>query len=317
LAAASESADPVVLAGDLCRDRGRVVVVGAVKVDVPRQVYYDKELELRLARSYGAGRYDRMYEEKGIDYPLGYVRWAEQRNIEPFLDLVAQGKVAITPLVTHRIPIGDALTAYQLLAGDRKERYLGILLTYPSAEPPAARTIELPPPRRARANTVGDVQLSVIGAGSFAQWTLPPILRTLPGVQLRGVATSTGLSAKHVAVRHDFAYCTTDFEEILADSTIKAVLIATRHDLHATLTSKAIEAGKHVFVEKPLCIKREELDLATKAVALAGASGLQLMVGFNRRFSIHTAKVAELLRGRSHPVVVLYRINAGAISKEH
>lgn len=317
LTAASDSADPVLVAGELCRDRGRVVVVGAVRMDVPRQLYYDKELELRLARSYGPGRYDPVYEEQGIDYPLGYVRWTERRNIEAFLDLVAQGKVAVLPLVTHRIPIEDALSAYQLLAGERKEPYLGIVLTYASAAAPPTRRVELSPPRTRRSVAAGDIVLGVIGAGSFAQWTLLPILQSLPGVRLRGVATGTGVSAKHVGARHKFAYCTTDFEEILADEAINAVLIATRHDLHATLTSKAIQAGKHVFVEKPLCIAREELDLVREAVEIAGTSGRQLMVGFNRRFSQHTTRVRELLGRRSQPAVILYRINAGAIPKEH
>lgn len=305
--AAATSTDPVRLASELARERGRVVIVGDVPIEADRALFYEKELELRLSRSYGPGRYDRDYEERGRDLPAAYVRWTEQRNMQAFLDLVASGAVDPSPLTTHRFPVEQAERAYALLTDDQgDERPFGILLEYAYEEQPAA-----PKPRSVRPRRPGAARIGLIGAGAFARATLLPALRDA-GAELVAVASGGGLTATDVATRFGFALAADSAEEIFADDSIEAVVIATRHTSHATLTAAALRAGKAVLVEKPLAIDRE--DLAEVGDALSPDS--LLMVGFNRRFAPLAAQLRNELEAVASPTL-LARVNAGPLPADH
>jgi polar amino acid transport system substrate-binding protein len=303
ITAAASNNDPFVLGSEIARERARVVLVGAVPLDLPRSPAYEKELDIRFSRSYGPGRYDPAYEEAGHDYPIGYVRWTENRNMQAFLHALASKQLSIAKLVTHRIPLVEAERAYDLVSGKIPERFLGLALTYPDAELPAVRVIATPNVRSRR----GSANVGFIGAGSFAGGTLIPILKELPGVSLAKVCTASGLTARDTAIRHGFAHAVSDPREILDDEAINVAFIATRHDSHAELAARALAAGKAVFVEKPLALTREQLD----AVSAAGVG--QLMVGFNRRFSPHTQRVRAAFADVAGGLVINIRVNAGAI----
>ena len=344
ITAATKSNQPIELAAELCREKGRVVVVGAVGMDVPRRPFYEKELELHLSRSYGPGRYDPLYEEKGIDYPYGYVRWTERRNMAAFLDLVAQGKVQVQPLISHRFPIDRALEAYELIAGKTDEPFLGVLITYPD-QPDLSRKIVLNKTVQAsrfthhvsRSNvepsTFQSVTIGMIGAGAFAKSVLLPKLKAISSVELATVCTATGLSTRHTAEKLGFTACTTDAGAIFDDLAINAVFIATRHNLHAPLVIKALQAGKHVFVEKPLCLNERELaeivqiydDLtadgkqqtAEAVTAVGNRRSAVVMVGYNRRFAPLTQKVRQIFQSRAGSLAIHYRVNAGYVPPDH
>jgi predicted dehydrogenase len=314
ITASTQDSGPVVAAGDISRRKGRVVVVGSVDMHVPRESYYRKELELRLSTSYGPGRYDAAYEEHGHDYPFGYVRWTEQRNMEAFLALVQRKRVAVAPLITHRFGIDDAVKAYDLMLAGR-EPYLGLCIEYPLS-PPAALPRSI---RVATAQSVGAVaRIGIIGAGNHVQDALLPRLLGMDGVAVSAVCTRTGIKAKVLADKVRAELCTTDYREVLKHESINAVLIGTRHDTHARIVVEALAAGKHVFVEKPLCLNEAELDSIIVQYERSGA-GMQrhLMVGFNRRFSSHAERAKEFFAGRTGPLTMIYRVNAGALSPEH
>lgn len=318
ITAATKSNEPVELAGAVAREKARVVIVGDVGLQIPRPPYYNKELDLRLSRSYGPGRYDPSYEEGGNDYPYGYVRWTERRNMQAFLQLVAQGSVQVTPLITHRFKIDDAERAYALIEGKLGEPYLGVVLEYPIPDdrpPTTAPTRILVTHSTPVTRHPSSVILGMIGAGNFAQDTLLPALRAIPEVKLRTVVTASGLSARGVAERFGFAECASDARMILDDPEINAVLIATRHDSHATLAADALRAGKAVFVEKPLALNEEQLELVLSAYAEATTS--LLMVGFNRRFAPFSIPVQKLFRLRAQPLMLHYRANVGMIPRAH
>jgi polar amino acid transport system substrate-binding protein len=310
ITAASESAEPVRQAGTLARDRAVVVVVGAVPADVPRSPYYEKEVQVRFSRSYGPGRYDPSYEEQGQDYPIGYVRWTEQRNMEAFLDLLAQGRLELDPLVSHRFPIAEAERAYETLTSGAAQS-LAIVLEYPPSVARVSR-VEVGSSGAPRASAEGKVRIGVVGASGFSRAVMIPALQPLPDVSLRGIVAANGLNARSVADQAGFEYCTSELGDLLADPDIDAVMIATRHGLHAEQVLAALEAGKRVFVEKPLCLTEEELARIVDAWRTAGRP--LVMVGFNRRFSPHTLRVRELLAGRSEPLSIQYRINAGRLA---
>jgi predicted dehydrogenase/threonine dehydrogenase-like Zn-dependent dehydrogenase len=305
ICAAGRSADPVELAARLARDRGRLVVVGDVAVEAPRALLYEKELELRLSRSYGPGRHDRDYEERGRDLPPGYVRWTEQRNLQAFLELVAAGKLDPSSLTTHRFPVEQAEDAYAALTGEGP-RAFGVLLEYDYAQ-----HAQEPRPSRPRQSRVGSVRVGLIGAGSFARGTLLPALRDA-GAELAAVASEGGLSAADVASRFEFAHAAGSADEILGDEEIDAVVIATRHSTHAELAAAALRAGKAVFVEKPLALT--EAALLEVEAALEG--GGPLMVGFNRRFAPLTVRLGTEL-ARVEAPVLLARVNAGPLAEDH
>jgi predicted dehydrogenase len=309
VAAATESNDPTELAGEICRDRGRVCVIGAVRMDVPRKAYYEKELELRLSRSYGPGRYDPEYEEHGRDYPIGYVRWTERRNMEEFLRLVAAGYVTPGRLTTHRFSIAEADRAYDLIMRESGDAFAGVVLTYPAAAPTAAARTHAIKPHRA---VPGKVGVGFIGAGNFARAVLLPVFARTDGVTLVGIATASAMTSKAAGQKFGFSYCTTEAAKVIEDETVDAVVIATRHGSHARLAADALRAGKAVFVEKPLALDEEGLQSVLVAQA---ESGGVLSVGFNRRFSPLAAelKAAMLVGG---PLAMTYRINAGPVPRE-
>jgi polar amino acid transport system substrate-binding protein len=305
IAAATPSHDPINLAGEIARKRGRVVVVGAVPTGFDREPHwYKKELELRMSCSYGPGRYDLAYEEKGQDYPSAYVRWTENRNMQAFQTLVYSRRVDVDYLTTHAFSLDDAPKAYDMIVNGA-EPFLGVVLEYDVDSPPDDRSIVVKPARVA-----GQVKLAFIGAGSYAQSNLlPNLLKGNGDVALRGVMTNSGTTSKRVAERFGFEFCTSQSAEILNDTSINTVFIATRHDSHAGYVVEALEAGKHVFVEKPLCLTAEELDEIRGA--LGRHNDRHLMVGFNRRFAPLALELKQRLG--SGPKAMLYRVNAGAI----
>lgn len=304
--AGADSNDPIELAGEICRDRGIVSMVGAVKMDIPRKVYYEKELQLRLSRSYGPGRYDPEYEEKGHDYPISYVRWTERRNMEEFLRLVSTGQVTPARLTTHRFPIEEAEAAYAVVTGEDKQPFLGVVLTYPGSDSASrVRTVEL----RARVAKSGQVGVGFIGAGNFAKSVLLPRFQRAADAALVGVSTATGANAKGTGQKYGFGYCTTDTARLLEDRSIDAVVIATRHGSHAHFAAAALRAGKAVFVEKPLAIDEEGLRRVLEAQSESG--GL-ITVGLNRRFSPLVARMREFF-ATGQPLAIQYRINSGPI----
>lgn len=322
ITAATPSNDPVELAGDLCREKGKVVLVGDVGLTLPRSPYFLKELDFRLSRSIGPGRYDPVYEERGHDYPIGYVRWTENRNMQEFLRNIASKAIDVRKLTTHRFSIDDAKAAYALISakGAGKERSIGILLDYADnegGEEPAVKRVTLP--RASVVETPAKVKVGCIGAGNFAQGFLLPHLQQDANVSLMGVCTANGLNATNVGRNFGFGFATTEVREILEHETINTVFIATRHNLHARLALEALRAGKHVFVEKPLALNREELLELQSFYRSAGkhASHPSLLVGFNRRFAPHTQQVARFFEQAVGPFVLNYRVNAGQIPATH
>lgn len=311
ITAATDSNQPVELAAKVSRLKGRVIVVGMTGLDIPRAPFFSRELKLIISMSYGPGRYDSEYEEKGHDYPLPYVRWTEKRNIESFLELAADARVNVDRLTTHRFRIEEAERAYQLLAGDAHEPYLGVLLNYdPDAE--LVRRVPLSVTKASR-KTERSIVLGVIGAGGYVPAMLLPHFKA-EGVEFRSIATATGVSAHDVGKRFGFAEAVSAASEILDDADVNLVVIGTRHDLHAQLAREALERGKNVFVEKPLALNDDELDAV---LAAAEKSAGRLVVGFNRRFSPSAEQAKELFANRETPLSILYRINAGHLPKEH
>jgi predicted dehydrogenase/threonine dehydrogenase-like Zn-dependent dehydrogenase len=320
ICADTPSNDPVELAGIIARDRARVVATGAVGSTIPRKIYYEKELSFINSRSYGPGRYDSNYEENGFDYPLGYVRWTEGRNFQAVVDLLKSGKLKVKPLITHRFSIEEGVKAYEVITGKRKEPFLGVLLTYRTGKrrPEALegtkeeRKITFPSIVNRKSSIVN---LGVLGAGLFANSVLLPAIKKVDGIQLAGIASSGGLHAQHAGKKFGFNYATSSDDEIINDPNINTVAILTRHDSHADLAVKALKAGKHVFVEKPLAINSKQLEQVTKVLK----SNLQSLVsvGFNRRFAPLAQSLKSQVSGLKSPFHIHYRINAGYLPPEH
>ena len=310
--AGTASNQPIELCGAVTREKGRVVVVGAVRMDIPRENFFKKEINVVISRSYGPGRYDPFYEEAGNDYPLGYVRFTEQRNMQAFLELIAEKKVDVKTLITHRFDIEQGAEAYQLIEGAKKEPYLGIILQY-EAESAIAVDQE-----RISINAIpidtAKVGLSLYGAGNYATASLLPPLNKRSDIEFRGIVTGSGRTAQNVAKEFGFVFCATDYEEIL-DSDTDAIMVTTRHDTHAIAVTKAIQAAKHVYVEKPLGLNVDELKKIHMEKLVN--QGIQVMVGFNRRFAPSTAVVVDHFQEVQSPLVVNIRINSGAIPEDH
>jgi len=317
ITASTPDSSLIELAGHISRIKGRIVVVGLVGMEVPRYIYYKKELDIRLSLSYGPGRYDAEFEERGHDYPIAYVRWTEQRNMQAFLDLIAAGRIDVRSLITHRFPFESVLDAYDLILKGR-EPYLGLLLEYLPQPGNVTREEYRLSVSCSGVKTAYDIQLGLIGAGNFARGVLLPAFKRNPKVSFRGVATARGMTARAVAEQFDFSYCAETVDEIIEDPTINTVVVATRHDLHGPMTLKALQAGKHVFVEKPLCLCLDEMDAIEGHITAASQNGRGsiVMVGFNRRFSPFIRKLKSHFAGRSGPLVASYRINAGVVPKE-
>jgi len=316
ICAGDPSSDTVTLAGVLCRDKGLVVAVGLVGQDLPRPIYYQKELSFVTSRSYGPGRYDPAYEEGGINYPYGYIRWTEGRNLGASVDLIATGKLDVGALVTHRFTIEQAVEAYDLITGKRDEPFLGVLLTYPHQKDKqvASSRIVLNP---IRTTAQAGVKLGVLGAGLFANAVLLPAIKKQKKIQLIGIASPGGLHARHSGSKFGFSYATSNEAELIHDVGINTLAILTRHDSHAALTIKALKAGKHVFVEKPLAVDAAQLDEIEALLLKSGGDQPLLMTGFNRRFAPLAQKLNDYLSGRHDPLVAHYRVNAGGLPLTH
>jgi len=312
--AGSKSSQPTGLAAELCRDRGSVVVVGASGLELERAPFYRKELRFRISRSYGPGRYDPLYEEKGRDYPVGYVRWTQNRNFEAFLEQLARGALPLAELIEHRIPVDEAARAYALLK-EGPDAPVTALLDYGVADEerpaPPRRRVAL---RAAPAAGRDTLRVALVGCGSFARSRILPALRRASGARVAAIAARTGSSASNVARLARADYCTTDYQEILEDASIDAVVIATRHDLHHPMALAAARAGKPFHVEKPLALTAAQSEEIVDAVEKAG---IPAAVGFNRRSAPLTRKLRGWLASRSAPLHLLVRVNAGMLPPDH
>ena len=321
IAASTESSDPVSQAAKMCRKRGRIVLVGVTGLELSRADFYEKELTFQVSCSYGPGRYDTSYEEKGQDYPVGYVRWTEQRNFEAVLNMMADGRLDTRSLVTHHFSIEDAADAYELLGSEKP--YLGIVLDYPAS----ADHSEYPSmvdlggaavPKREGSNPVDPVTVGFIGAGNYAGRTLMPAFKKA-GAVLHTVASSGGVSAVRSGKKFGFQHAVTDPEHILSQPDINSIVIATRHNSHAGLVCAALRAGKNVFVEKPLALTLDELEEIREAWEAIGIQEDRpiVMVGFNRRFAPHIKKIKTLLATAREPKTFIMTVNAGSVPPDH
>lgn len=318
--AATDNSQPLHQAALMCRKRGRVTLVGVTGMELDRSVFFKKELTFKVSCSYGPGRYDPEYEEKGHDYPLGYVRWTEQRNFEAILQLLADGGINTKPLITHKFEFDGATKAYDLIVGS-KEPYLGVVLTYGCAA--SENTIHLKQALPERLTPVLPTAnerptVSFIGAGNYAGRILMPAFKKA-GVRMRSIATSGGVNGVHFGNKFGFEEATTDADKLLVDAESQAIIIATRHDSHAHFAVQAFAAGKHVFVEKPLCLTHEELATISDGYKKMQAKGKRqiLMVGFNRRFAPQICKMKVLLDRVTEPKAFIMTVNAGSIPSEH
>lgn len=315
ITASTKSNEPVHQAALMCRKRGRIVLVGVTGLELSRADFYEKELSFQVSCSYGPGRYDPAYEEGGHDYPVGFVRWTEQRNLEAILDMMADGRLDVKPLVSHRFALAQAEEAYALVGGAGLS--LGILLQYPTAEQKPIAVLRVPTVTLGAAvpaaGAVGHTALGFVGAGNYATAVLIPAFKAA-GARLKTVASSGGVSGLHAGRKFGFEATTTDTASVWADSDVNAVVVSTRHDSHAGFVLKALAAGRHVFVEKPLCLTLAEL--AQIEAALAGSAAL-VMVGFNRRFAPQVQKICALLKGVTGPKSFVMTVNTGAIPAGH
>ncbi|MBD3843233.1 MAG: Gfo/Idh/MocA family oxidoreductase, partial [Campylobacterales bacterium] len=292
---------------EILKRKGVIVLVGAVPMEIPREPdFYRKELEFKISTSYGPGRYDVSYEEEGHDYPYGYVRWTEQRNMQAFLQLVSNGSLDLKPLITHIFDIDDAEKAYDIVLGKVKEKFIGILLKYPENDKKAKTIVSV------NSTSVKDINIGFVGAGSFAQSYLLPTAKEMGSLDT--VVTNTGINSKNVATKFGFGSSSTNSSDVMNNEKINTVFIATQHDTHAKFVLEAIKAKKHIFVEKPLAMNEEELQ---EIVMAYESSDKLLMVGFNRRFAPVSVKLKEEFTNVGEPLVMNFRVNAGFIPKEH
>ncbi len=311
ITASTKSSEPVHQAALMCRKRGRIVLVGVTGLDLRRDDFYQKELSFAVSCAYGPGRYDAMYEDKGIDYPVGFVRWTAQRNFEAVLDMMADGRLQVAPLISHRFTLDEAPAAYDLIAGTAPS--LGVVLQYPRADRAAAQAALATSVVSLKLPTPGSPAVSFVGAGNYATAMLAPAFKAA-GARLRTIASATGVSGVHAGRKFGFEETTTDTARVLSDDATDAVAIVTRHDSHASLTCEALRAGKHVFVEKPLALTAADVD---KVADAARASSGMLMVGFNRRFAPHVQTMHRLVKGVVGPKTFIMTVNAGDIPASH
>jgi len=308
ITASAKKDDIIHQAAQACRKRGRIVLVGVVDLNLRRSDFYEKELSFQVSCSYGPGRYDKNYEQNGQDYPYGYVRWTEQRNFQSVLDAMASGRLNVDKLITHRYPLSDAIKAYDKIQNVPDS--LGVVLQYPAnIDKSAIVTIS-----RQTISAADKAVVGVIGAGNFSKGILLPALAKT-SAKIAYIADLDSAAARHSANKFGANQATTDYKKIIEDPKVKAVFVAVGHHLHARFVCEALNASKHVFVEKPLAMNKDELALVTKTAAKA--SGQMVMVGFNRRFSPHTMKIKELLAGRNEPLCMNMTINAGYIPADH
>ncbi|MCX6053341.1 MAG: bi-domain-containing oxidoreductase [Chloroflexi bacterium] len=312
ICADTSSNDAVELAGILARDRGTIVAVGAVGMEIPRKIYYEKELDFRISRSYGPGRYDPGYEEGGQDYPFGYIRWTEGRNLAAFVMLLAQGKINIQPLISHRFEIDQAGRAYELITGKTGEPFLGVLVTYPQKKGvDKAHKIHFGKPSAVS----GATRVGVLGAGNYAQAVFLPVIQKAGKSELVGIATSSGLSAAHAAQKFGFQFASSHEEDIFTNESINTLVILTRHQLHARQVTAGLQNKKAVYCEKPLALNEEELSQIERT--LSNPDCPLLTVGFNRRFAPFARQLKDFLGSRGEAMSLHYRVNAGFLPSNH
>ncbi len=310
ITATSHSNKIIELAGELSRKKGTVVVLGSVKMDIPRSVYYGKELNLKLSCSYGPGRYDPSYEEHGIDYPISYVRWTERRNMETFLELLNERRINTGKITTHRFQFKDVKDAYDLITGKKEEKFIGLVLKYDSEQEfkPIVKVGDKKTKKTSRIN------ICLIGAGNFAQSTILPAVKNKQNVSLEGILAAEGFLSKDVAKKFGIRRCFSEPDSIFKNKNINAIIVATRHNLHAHYVIESLKNHKHVYVEKPLAINEREL----KEVILAHKeSEKDIMLGFNRRFAPLIESCSNLFSHRNSPMFISYRVNAGFIPFDH
>ncbi len=317
IAASTQSSDPVRQAARMCRKRGRVVLVGVTGLELSRADFYEKELTFQVSCSYGPGRYDPEYEEKGHDYPIGYVRWTEQRNFEAVLQMMGEKRLDVIPLISHRFPIREAAEAYDVISG--KEPSLGVLLEYPQEPSPASNVMQRTVVLTGGHRSPGEPVIGFLGAGSYASSVLAPAFAKTKA-RLRAIASAGGVTGTHIGRKLGFELSTTDVHEVFGDPAIDTVVIATRHDSHAGYVVDGLKAGKHVFVEKPLAIRLDEIAAIEETVQSAVVEGRPapiLMVGFNRRFAPHVVRLKALIESVREPKSFIMTVNAGAVLPGH
>ena len=315
ICADTTSNEPVLLAGEIARDRAHVIAIGAVGMDIPRKQYYEKELTFKIARSYGPGRYDQAYEEYGGDYPIGYVRWTEGRNLETVVDLIKQGELNVASLITHRFPIDHAEEAYALITSKKNKNYLGVIITYPEGENQLAEEKIITFPSAHTASGHKKLNIGVVGAGNYANAVFLPTIKKNPRINLLGIVSAKGLNAQQSARKFGFTYAGSHTDTIFKDDQINLVTILTQHANHADLVKKGLQAGKHVYCEKPLAITKKQLEGILPE--LQKKNHPYLTVGFNRRFAPYSIRLKSFFTDRVEPIYAHYRVNAGFIPSSH
>jgi len=313
ICADTSSNDPIELAGLLARDHGTVIAVGAFGLNIPRKIYYEKELTFKVSRSYGPGRYDPRYEEGGVDYPYGYVRWTEGRNMQSFVDLLASGKLDVHPLISHRFEIDQADQAYELITGKTGQPFLGVLLTYPkkSSALPLKRRVDYPEPT----NDAAPVKVGVLGSGNYANAVFLPAVKKSGNAQLVGICSASGLSAQNAARKFGYGFASSTETDVLENAEINTVIVLTRHNQHTRQILAALKNGKNVYCEKPLALNEEELAAIEEQLQQPGCP--LLTVGFNRRFSPFAVEMKKFFNPRSDSLHIHYRVNAGFLPTNH
>lgn len=315
ICADSPNNETVELAGLIARDRGSVISIGVVGLDLPRKLYYEKELNFRVSRSSGPGRYDQAYEENGQDYPIGYVRWTEGRNLEAFVDLLAKKKIDVSRLITHRFAIENAGQAYDLITGKTGEDYLGVLLTYPEVYAQLQQIVQLRQITTGEHQTTEKISLGVLGAGNYAGATFLPAIKRSGSADLIGIASSGGANAQNLGRKFGFGFAASSTDDILNHPDINTIAILTRHESHARLSLEALKKDKHVYCEKPLAI--DKLGLKAIDKELSKPKHPYLTVGFNRRFAPFSVSLKDFFAGRAEPMYIHYRVNAGYLPPSH
>ena len=310
ICASTESDIPINQAAEMARNRGRITIVGHVGTKYPRGIFYRKELELKTSRSYGPGRYDIEYEEKGLDYPISYVRWTEKRNMEEFTQLLSEKKIDMTPLISNIYPVDKAKEAYQSLI-EHKDKVMCTLLQY-NQKKTTSENIKRKIQNNNWKPVKGKINIAVIGCGNFTKTVHLPNLKKIPEYNIYAIVSATGINAKKIAQQYNAKYYTTDYKDVLNDKETDAVLITTRHNLHAKIANDAAKKGKHILLEKPMAINEHELNTLTKTLE---KSEIVFTVGFNRRYALLAIKAKELLKERKTPVILNYRINMESWNK--
>ena len=310
ITAATTSNQPIEFSAEIARDRAIISMVGVTGMEIPRRSFYEKELTFKLSRSYGPGRYDETYEEKSIDYPIGYVRWTEKRIMEEFIRLIYTKRINMKKLITHNFEIDKAPEAYRMITENpNKEKYLGVIFNYPNNEEKNKNIIV-----KSKVKAQDKIGIGLIGSGNFARNTILPNLTKIDDFELVGLSTSGSISAGQTIKKYNFKYSTTDYKKLLEDKDIDLIIIATPHNTHAKFAIEALDAGKHVYVEKPLAINMEQLEQVKEAYE---RNSQHLIVGFNRRFSPFAKWIKEQLQTDKFTTLIQYTINAGEIPKDH